>query len=63
MKNVNFDQGSVEKHDLIYKIQRFSEENSPMIVYLPSKQLLFKMMRACFGCQTKEDLWINYFEH
>lgn len=32
-----------------------------MIVYLPSKELLFKMMRACFGCQTKDDLWINFY--
>ena len=31
-----------------------------MIVYLPSNELMFKMMRACFGCQSKDDLWINF---
>ena len=33
---------------------------SPMIVYIPSKEVMFKMMRACLGCNHKEELWINY---
>ena len=29
-----------------------------MSVYIPSPDLLFKMMRACIGCQSIKDLWI-----
>ena len=47
---------------LIYFKQRYSE-NSPMTVYIPTKDIMFKMMRACLGCQNIEDLWIFNEDH
>jgi hypothetical protein len=32
-------------------------DSIPLTVYLPSKRLLLKMMRACVGIEKKEDLW------
>lgn len=43
---------------LIYNSRRNKEEDSPLCVYIPSKDLMFKMMRACIGCECVEDLWI-----
>lgn len=31
-----------------------------MCVYIPSNEVLFKMMRACIGCENIEDLWIYH---
>lgn len=39
-------------------MSKYKEEVSPDSVYLPSNELLFKMMRACVGCEEVEDLWI-----
>lgn len=44
--------------DLAYDIDRYLEHSSPMSVYIPAPDLLFKMMRACIGCQSIKDLWI-----
>ena len=44
--------------DLIYMPNRYDEVHSPLCVYIPSKALLFKMVRACLGCKSVEDLWI-----
>ena len=43
---------------LIYNRKRNCEDFSPMCVYIPSRDLIFKMMRACIGCEKIEDLWI-----
>lgn len=29
-----------------------------MCVYIPSNEILFKLMKACIGCDKIEDLWI-----
>ena len=47
------------KVDLTYTIDRYVEENSPVCVYIPSKLMMFKMMKACIGCHQPEDLWIH----
>lgn len=39
--------------DLVYNLNRYQHDHSPMIIYIPSKAILFKMMRACVGCKTK----------
>ena len=31
-----------------------------MCVYIPSNEVLFKMMRACIGCENIEDLWFYH---
>ena len=46
--------------NLVYQAQRYIEDCSPMCVYIPSNEVLFKMMRACIGCEHVEDLWIYH---
>ena len=40
-------------HDSLY-----DKDRSPMCIYMPSNEVLFKLMRACIGCEKAEDLWI-----
>ena len=35
---------------LVYPQSRYNDEYSPMIIYLPSKPMMVKIMRACIGC-------------
>ena len=44
--------------DMIYKIDRYKMHQSPFCIYIPCKDVMFKLMRACIGCTRKEDLWI-----
>lgn len=45
--------------DLVYPIERYqSEYIAPLCIYIPSDELLFKLMRSCIGCDYIEDLWI-----
>ena len=45
-------------YDFTYQISRYHEDWSPMAVYIPSNDVLFKMMRATIGVTRVEDLWI-----
>ena len=43
---------------LIYSRERTLGSQSPSMVYLPNKAVMFKMMRACLDTYYIEDLWI-----
>jgi len=43
--------------DLVYHENRYKEQYSPYVIYLPSNDVMFKMMRACLGCDKADDLW------
>ena len=43
--------------DEVYKFHRYHSYSSPLLRYLPSRALLFKIMRACIGIQNLEDIW------
>ena len=45
--------------DLVYRIDRYIEGQSPNCIYLPSKLILWKMMRACVDIEETKDLWYN----
>ena len=45
---------------LVYPEERLSGPNSPMVIYIPNKAVMFKIMRACIGKKSKEDLWVNF---
>ena len=45
--------------DLVYHENRYKEDCSPYTIYLPSNDVMFKMMRACLGCEKDYDLWFN----
>ena len=36
-----------EKIDLVYNEKRYIKDNSPNTLYIPSKLVMFKLMRAC----------------
>ena len=43
---------------LIYNESRYEYDRSIVIIYLPSKLVMLKMMRACIGVDRKEMLWV-----
>ena len=43
---------------LVYQRSRYYENNSPNLLYHPSKKLLFKIMRACIVA-NEDELWYN----
>ena len=45
--------------DLVYHESRYNESYSPYVVYLPTEDVMFKLMRACLDCHEVGDLWIN----
>ena len=55
---VNFKVPDVNKEiPLMYSVTRYIEGNSPKALYIPSKLVLFKLMRACLGVYDENDLW------
>ena len=48
----------VDRDALIYHESRYNDLNSPIAVWIPSKLVLIKMMRACIGVDKVENLWI-----
>lgn len=48
------------KYDvLVYDRKRLKAGESPFCVFLPTKNIMFKMMRACVEVSDEADLWIN----
>ena len=45
--------------ELAYHESRYIPGFSPYVTYVPSKEVMFKLMRACIGVTDAEDLWIN----
>lgn len=55
LKNNN----NIKIDDLVYPEKRYVEGMCPLMMYIPGKYLMFKMMRACLGCKNENDLWFN----
>ena len=49
---------SLDSLCLVYD-KTFYEQNSPRHIYIPSFEVLFKMMRSCILVTKPEDLWFN----
>ena len=46
--------------DLVYEECRYVEKYSPYCIYIPKKDLMFKLMRSCVNVKNPEtDFWIN----
>jgi hypothetical protein len=45
--------------DFVYPINRLVYSLSPSTIYMPSKKVLFKLMRSCIGVNEVEELWFN----
>jgi len=48
----------LEEGQLVYHESRYDYDESPAILYIPSKLVMLKMMRACIGVDKKENLWM-----
>ena len=45
---------------LVYPLNRFRQDQSPICIYIPDKRVMLKLMRACI-CVTHEDqFWFNF---
>ena len=44
---------------LVYHEKRYNPDESPKHVYVPTKELMFKMIRASIGITDIHDLWFN----
>jgi hypothetical protein len=44
---------------LVYPPDRYIEGACPYCIYIPRKELMLKIMRACVGITKVEDLWFN----
>ena len=45
--------------DLVYKKARFQNNFIPQVVYVPRKDIMFKIMRACIEVKSEQDFWFN----
>ena len=45
--------------DFVYPASRYIEGKRPWCLYIPNKEIMFKMMRACIKVKDPKDLW-NY---
>ena len=45
-------------NNLVYAESRYESKKSPKIIYIPNVDVMFKIIRSCFGVAKKEDLWI-----
>ena len=56
--------GEIGLTDLVYPAYRYVDGQIPIMMFIPGKHMLFKMMRACLGCKSENDLWFNvHFGH
>ena len=46
--------------DWVYPEERLGFKNhAPFQIYIPKKEIMLKMMRACIGVKKPADLWVN----
>ena len=43
---------------LVYAESRFKPDEPPQVVYIPRREIMFKIMRACIDVKHEEDLWV-----
>ena len=49
----------VKVDDWVYPESRYIKGFSPYVIYIPKKEIMLKMMRACIEIKRPEDLWFN----
>lgn len=45
--------------ELVYPQSRSNKDFIPLMIYIPRKELMWKMMRACIGVTDEKELWFN----
>jgi len=43
----------------VYQKSRYVPENSPSVIYIPTRVVMIKMMRACLGVTDPSQLWFK----
>ena len=49
----------VSINDMVYDYKRYYPANSVPQIYIPRKELMYKLMRACMGVEDASELWFN----
>jgi hypothetical protein len=45
--------------DLVYEESRYMQDCSPLCIYVPKKEIMLKMMRACVEIKNPCSLWFH----
>lgn len=56
-KEENINDVEADPYKLVYNSARYVHNMSPLCLYLPRKEILFKLMRACLGVRVMKDIW------
>ena len=48
----------VKADDLVYAQSRYIQGFSPYCIYIPRREIMFKLMRACIAVSDPSDLWM-----
>ena len=48
-----------EPLDLVYAESRYTPDHSPLCIYVPKKEIMLKMMRACVEVKKPDNLWFH----
>lgn len=43
----------------VYKQSRYKPDMSPLCIYIPTRFVMFKLMRSCIDVYDPSDLWFN----
>ena len=46
-------------HYQVYKKSRYTHDVPPQTIYIPRREIMFKMMTACVGVKEIDDLWLS----
>ena len=49
-----------DQNQLIYPAYKYKSPTPPLCIFLPSEQLMLKIMRSCLGIRDKADLVFNW---
>ena len=47
--------------DWVYPNSFYNKKRSPSCIYIPSKLIMIKIIRACIGVMNPKNLWINCY--
>ena len=49
--------------DIVYPLSRYVQGQAPAPIYIPSKEIMINLMRACVSCGNEQELWIHQGRH
>jgi hypothetical protein len=50
----------LQKYDsLVYQETRFTKDQSPICLFIPRKEIMLKLMRACISVSCPSGIWFN----